>query len=241
MPSFSDSRFDNLNTLWTLVRRAHGETPEAAGEARRELLQRYRGATYRYLLATVRDPDTAEELSQEFALKFLRGEFHHARPDRGRFRDYLRSSLVHLVKGYRRRAARQPESLAADPPALQVEAEGEDPAFVQAWREGLLVQAWAELESAEQRTGAPVYTVLRFRVDHPELSSAELAERLGVRLGKPLSALAVRQALHRAREKFATLLVEAVVQSLDRPTHEQLLDELAALNLLSYCRSVVDR
>lgn len=241
MLSLSDSRFDNLTTLWTLVRQAHGETPEAAGEARRELLQRYRGATYRYLLATVRDADTAEELSQEFALKFLRGDFHHAHPKRGRFRDYLRSSLVHLVKGHRRRAARQPESLATDPPDLQTEAAGEDPAFVKAWREGLLVRAWEELERAEQRTGAPVHTVLRFRVDHPELSSTELAEQLSARLGKPLNAPAVRQALHRAREKFATFLVDTVVQSLDQPTREQLLDELTELNLLSYCRSVVDR
>jgi hypothetical protein len=100
MHPVSDSRFDNLSTLWTLVRRAHGETTEAAAQARGELLQRYRGAAYRYLLATVRDPDTAEELSQDFALKFLRGDFRHAHPDRGRFRDYLRSSLAHLIKSH---------------------------------------------------------------------------------------------------------------------------------------------
>jgi hypothetical protein len=45
MPSFPGGRLDNLSTLWTVVRRAHGETPDAAREARGELLQRYRGAT----------------------------------------------------------------------------------------------------------------------------------------------------------------------------------------------------
>jgi RNA polymerase sigma-70 factor (ECF subfamily) len=241
MQSLPDGRFDNLNTLWTLVRRAHGELPDVAAEARHELLHRYRGAAYRYLLAIVRDPDTAEELSQEFALKFLRGDFRHAQPERGRFRDYLRSSLAHLIRRHHHRAARQPESLVTDPATLETEPVGEDAAFLHAWREALLVHTWTELERTEQQTGAPVYTVLRFRVDHPELSSTELAEQLTPRLGKALTTVAVRQALHRAREKFATLLVEAVLQSLDQPTHEQLLDELAELNLLSYCRSVVDR
>ncbi len=241
MRLLSDGRFDTLETLWTLVRRAHGGTPELAADARRLLLQRYRGAAYRYLLAAVRDPDAAEELSQEFALKFLRGDFHHAHPDRGRFRDYLRAALSHLVKGHGRRAARRPESLADDPPAPEAEAAGEDAALLAAWREALLVQAWDGLERAERRTGAPVHTVLRYRVDHRELSSAELAERLSARLGRPLTTLAVRQALHRAREKFAECLVEAVAQSLDRPTREELLDELAELNLLSYCRSAVCR
>jgi RNA polymerase sigma-70 factor (ECF subfamily) len=189
----------------------------------------------------VRDADAAEEPSQEFALKFLRGDFHRAHPDRGRFRDYLRTSLAHLVKRHRRRAARRPEPQAADPPAPEAEVAGDDPAFLQAWREGLLVHAWAGLERAEQQTGAPVHTVLRFRVDHPELSAAELAERLSVRLGKSLNAPAMRQALRRAREKFAALLVETVFQSLDRPTAERLRDELAGLNLLSYCRCVVGR
>lgn len=241
MHPVSDGRFDNLKTLWTLFQRAHGETPEVAVEARRELLLRYRGAAYRYLLAMVCNTDMADELSQEFALMFLRGDFRHAHPERGRFRYYLRSSLANLVKKHRCRAARHPESLATDPPARETEAAGEDPAFVSAWREGLLVHAWAELERAEQQTGAPVHTVLRFRVDHPDLTSTELAQQLSVRLGKSLRALAVRQALHRAREKFASLLVEAVGQSLHQPTREQLLDELTELNLLSYCRSVVDR
>lgn len=239
--SLTDGRFDNLKTLWTLVQRAHGESPEVAAEARRVLLQRYRGAGYRYLLATVRDADMADELSQEFALKFLRGDFRHAHPTRGRFRDYLRSSLSHLVKGHHRKAARQPESLANDPTAPPAEPVGEDPAFVSAWREGLLVQAWAALERMERTTGTPVHTVLRFRVDHPDLTSTELADQLSARLGKPLTSSAVRQALHRAREKFARFLVEAVSQSLHEPTHEQLLDELSELNLLSYCRSVVDQ
>jgi RNA polymerase sigma-70 factor (ECF subfamily) len=241
MHPFSDGRFDKLKTHWTLVRRAHGEMPDVAAAARGELLQRYRGAAYRYLLAAVRDADTADELSQEFALKLLRGDFRHAHPERGRFRDYLRCSLAHLIKDHRRRTARQPALLATDPPAREIEAAGDEAAFLHAWREGLLVRAWTELERIEQRTGTPVHTVLRFRVDYPHLSSPELAEQLTALLGKPLNAVAVRQALHRAREKFATLLVDAVVQSLEQPTPEQLLDELAELNLLSYCRAVVDR
>jgi hypothetical protein len=78
--------------------------------------------------------------------------------------------------------------------------------------------------------------VLRARAAHPDLPSGELARRLGERLGKPLTAAGVRQALKRARELFAELLLEQVAHSLERPTPEEIEAELAELNLLTYVR-----
>jgi hypothetical protein len=46
----------------------------------------------------------------------------------------------------------------------------------------------------------------------------------------------VRQALHRVREKFADLLLDAVAQTLDTPTAEQLEEEVLTLGLYIYCR-----
>src|SRR4051794_28269956 len=90
------SRLSRIDTPWTIVARAHDGPCDAAASAQRLLIERYRGAAYRYLRASVRDPDAAAELFQEFALRLLRGDFHRARRHRGRFRDYLKSVLVNL-------------------------------------------------------------------------------------------------------------------------------------------------
>jgi RNA polymerase sigma-70 factor (ECF subfamily) len=68
-----------------------------------------------------------------------------------------------------------------------------------------------------------------------------MAEHLSAALGKPVNAAWVRQNLHRAREKFAELLVEEVLHTLERPTAEQLEEELIDLALFEYCRDAVAR
>jgi RNA polymerase sigma-70 factor (ECF subfamily) len=68
-----------------------------------------------------------------------------------------------------------------------------------------------------------------------------MAEQLSATLGKPLTAAGVRQTLHRAREKFADLVLEEVLHSLATPTVEQLEEELTELGLLDYCRPALKR
>jgi len=80
-------RLSRISTRWSVLRQAHQGPEDAAAAARQELMQRYCGAVYRYLLSAVRDPHTAEDLTQEFALRFVGGHFHRADPSRGRFRD----------------------------------------------------------------------------------------------------------------------------------------------------------
>jgi RNA polymerase sigma-70 factor (ECF subfamily) len=86
-----------------------------------------------------------------------------------------------------------------------------------------------------------LYAVLRFRADHPEMRSPQMAEELAARLGRPCTPAGVRQALHRAREKFADLLLDEVTHSLEDPTAEHLEQELVDLGLLDYCRPALER
>jgi RNA polymerase sigma-70 factor (ECF subfamily) len=97
------------------------------------------------------------------------------------------------------------------------------------------------LESLQRAGGEPWYAALRFRAEHPELRSPELAERLSVQLGRPLTAVGVRQTLHRARDEFADLLLGEVRQSLENPTRERLEQELVELRLYDYCRNALGR
>ena len=96
-------------------------------------------------------------------------------------------------------------------------------AFRESWRQELLSRAWKALEHHQQQTGQPYYDVLHFRVQHPDLPSPKLAEQLSTRLGRSVSATSVRQLLHRARERFAELLLDEIRVSLEgRPSREQL-------------------
>src|SRR5262249_51881621 len=111
----------------------------------------------------------------------------------------------------------------------------------ESWCDELLARAWAALASLEARTGQPFHAVLRFRADHPELRSPRMAEQLTARLGRPFTPAGVRQTLHRAREKFAELLLDEVTHFLENPTAEQLEQELLELGLLDYCRPALER
>jgi RNA polymerase sigma-70 factor (ECF subfamily) len=192
----------------------------------------------------VRDPDVADDLFQEFALRLMRGAFRGADPRRGRFRDFLKTALGHLVTDHYRRQRRGPlpshgfpEPAGSPGPAL---AEAEE-RFTEEWRAQLIDRAFAALEAFEQRTGQPLHTLLHFRVENPELSVAEMARHLSGRLGQEPAPAWVHKHLHKARQKFADLLVAEVAQTLDCPGVEELGEELAALGLLRWCRPALDR
>jgi DNA-directed RNA polymerase specialized sigma24 family protein len=234
-----NERLSRISTQWTLLFRAHAGEADAAASAQREWLQRYSGAVYRYLLGAVRDPDVASELAQEFALRVVRGDFRRADPGRGRFRDYLKTALIHLVTDHHRARQAWPRALAPDgpePAAPPAEDTNSEQDFLASWREELLARTWTAL--AEANTA--YHTALLFRVENPEASSAEAAEQLSGRLGKPVTAAWVRKTVQRAQEKFAALLLEEVVGSLETSDPTALAEELRALDLLRYCRSALE-
>src|SRR5262245_11244853 len=108
------AHLSELATLWSVVQRAHHGSASTAAAAREQLLRRYHEPVYRYLLGGIRDALAAEELAQEFALRFLRGDFRGADPGRGRFRAYVKTALFRLVIDYRRRQQARPGPLAED-------------------------------------------------------------------------------------------------------------------------------
>jgi hypothetical protein len=112
-----------------------------------------------------------------------------------------------------------------------------EPDFLASWRAELLERTWQALAEAN----ATYHAVLLLRVNNTEMTSAQLAERLSVEMGKPFSALAVRKSLERAHRKFAELLLEEVALSLETNATDLIEDEMRELDLLRYCRSVWER
>jgi RNA polymerase sigma-70 factor (ECF subfamily) len=239
-----DAHISQIATRWSLVFQAHRGQPDAVTMAQQELMQRYCGAIYRYLLGALRDADAADDLSQEFALRFVRGDFRRADPQRGRFRDFMKTALFHLVIDHqrRRRGADQQMLSGISDPAVEESIGAEaDQEFLNRWREELLSRSWEALARIEKESGQIFYTVLRFRAEHPDTRSAEMAAELQKRLGRPFTDANVRQTLRRAREKFADLLLEEVSHSLETTDVERLEQELIDLDLLAYCRSALER
>lgn len=243
-----DPRLSQISTQWSMIFQAREGPTDEATAAQAELMCRYSGAVHRYLLSALRDADAASELNQEFAVRFLRGDFRRADPARGRFRDFVKQALRNLMIDYYRRRRSSPKMLSAlDIPETAEPSELADPAaefdrdFLESWRAELLARAWTALSNLQDETGQPYYTVLKLRVDHPELRSPDIADRLSFQIGRAVTAGGVRQALQRARDRYVAFLVEEVKSSLDSPSRLEVLEELADLKLLKYCRPALKR
>lgn len=237
MADREDERLSQIATRWSLLLQAGAADDDIRRTAQAELLLRYYAPVYRYLRGMVRDEARAEELCQEFALRFLRGDFRHADPCRGRFRNYLKAALQHMA-GERARGRPDPLPLrgdyagaASDPPANEAER------FHDLWRKELLNRAWSALEGLSAAAGDRLYEVLRLKSDDPSRTAAALAEELTRRHERVVTAGGVRQTLHRARAKFAGLLRAEVAASVPTDDPTEVDAELAELGLLVYCTS----
>jgi RNA polymerase sigma-70 factor (ECF subfamily) len=241
----TDERLSQIQTVWSDVQLAHTDDAPGVRTAQERLLATYSGAIRRYLRAAVRTDDAADELLQEFSLRFVRGDFQNVTPERGRFRNFLKTCLYHLVVDYQRRQRRArlavadtEQLVAAASPADTPES---DAAFLRSWREDLLRRAWKRLKEDQRSTGKPYYSVLKARAENAELSSAELAELLAERLQRELTPNNLRVLLHRAREVFAEFLLEAVTDSLPEARRDLIEEELIELQLLEYCRAALEQ
>jgi RNA polymerase sigma-70 factor (ECF subfamily) len=243
-PRDPNAHLSHISTLWTLVSQAHHVGGAEVAAAQRQLLERYGSAIRRYLLGALRDTDAAEDLFQEFAYRFLHGDLRRADPQRGRFRDYVKGVLFHMVADYHKKRQRLPRQMAPDysDPFVICEPDAEqEQAFLASWRDELLARTWTALAASDQAHRQSFHTVLRFKAEHREMRSREMVEPLGRLLGKTPTAAGVRKALERARDRFADLLLDEIAQALSNPTIEQLEQELIDLNLLEHCRPALER
>jgi DNA-directed RNA polymerase specialized sigma24 family protein len=242
-PQDHAERLSLIPTQWSLVYLAHHGPTEANRSARQQLLDRYGEAARRYLRKLLQDPDADQEIFQEFALRLLKGDLRGANPELGRFRNFVKGTLFHLIANYRKQKQRWPGPLPEEGSTWETCQQVANPScsFEESWCDHLLARAWTALAESEAGTSQPYYAVLRFRADHPESRAPQLAQELTAQLGRTFTAAGVRQILHRARGKFAAFLLDEVAHSLESPTAEQLEAELAELGLLDYCRPALEQ
>jgi len=247
MSSIDSDRLSRISTHWSLVLCAHDATSPDKKVAQGVLLHRYCGAVYRYVFGIVRDEHVADDLCQEFAHRFVRGDFHKAHPAVGRFRNFVRTAVIHMIADWRRRGRAGPRMEPAYTARLEdVNSREPDPAeqFEALWRAELLDQAWERLEQLQEEVGREsnwYYIALRFQAEHPEASSADIAAALSRELHRPITVDNVRTTLKRARAKFADALVAEVARSLQSSDPDEVEAEVTELGLLPYCQSALDK
>lgn len=234
-----DQRLSGIHTKWTVIRNAHAGGDAESSRAQAELAQRYLGAIYRYILGAVRDPHVADDLAQVFAVRLLEGRFSGASPERGRFRDFIRRSVRNLINDHFRKPGTPTAPEDFPEPAAPPEEAPDD--FDQRWREELFDRTWVALAQSERESGQPYYTVLKRKSENPELRAAQIAEQLTRETGKPVNEAGVRKTVQRAREKFASLLLDEVGRSLQSSDLAVIEQELIDLGLYEYCKDEVQR
>jgi RNA polymerase sigma factor (sigma-70 family) len=201
------------------------------------LVLRYAAAVRRYVGGILSKPEDADELAQDVVVRLLRGDFAGADPERGRFRDLLKTAVRNMIHNHWARQNRR------CPVAMDLERlpgptdDSLDASWLAAWQTTILDHAWSALNDFEQahpRTHA--YTLLRLRAEAPDATSEELAARLSATTGTTIRLDACRQMLRRARLQLAQTLVKEVEMGLAEPTPERVEEELASLGLLDYVR-----
>lgn len=235
-PSDIETRISRIITHWSDVIEAHkGEAP-ARRRAQEALLRRYSPAIYRYILGAVRDPEVAQDLAQDFGIRLLEGRFEQANPDKGRFRDLVKTSLYNMIVDWQRK-----KKMAGLP-------EGHDEGTVdpppgpptEVLRMEILNRAWKALEEDDAQSKQNHHAVLRYKADNPDARSREIAEALAAKLGKKLTEPAMRKALQRARERYNALLLEEVAFYCESREVDDIREALIDLELLSFCKEALE-
>jgi len=210
-----------------VVLTAQSESP-SADEALEKLCRTYWWPLYGFVRRQGHNPEEAQDLTQSFfAMLLERRDLDAVRRDKGRLRSYLLTSLKnHLGKSRRRamalkRGGGKPlvpldELMAREradlEPAHTLTADG---IYERRWALTLLEQSLTRLEAEYRRAdNAALFEKLKplLADEHDRASQATIAGELN------MSENAVKQALHRLRQRYRVVLRDEIADTVAVPT-----------------------
>ena len=213
-------------THWSVVLEAQGESP-AAQEALEKLCRTYWRPIYSFVRRQDVGPEEAEDLTQGFFAELLEhGNLSAVRKEKGRLRSFLLGAAKHFLVDERRHAMAIKrgkgqrliplEELSLDQrtqmePTNPVTAEQ---IYERRWASTLLEHVLSRLRDEYRRAGnAALFDSLKQLLpDEPgALSQADVARQLG------MTENAVRQAFHRFRQRYRSILREEIAHTVATP------------------------
>jgi RNA polymerase sigma factor (sigma-70 family) len=213
-------------THWSVVLEAQGESP-AAQEALEKLCRTYWRPIFAFLRRQGLPPAEAEDLTQGFFAQLLeRKSFDAVRKEKGRLRSYLLGALKYFVADEQRRAMAIKRGKGQRLIPLEelrgenrVEMEPADPVtaemiYERRWALTVLERVLSRLKDEYRAAGnAALFDSLKELLpDEPgSPSQAQIAARLG------MTENAVRQAFHRFRQRYQSLLREEIAHTVATP------------------------
>ena len=209
-------------TNWSVVLEAQGQSP-AAQEALEKLCRTYWRPVYSFVRREGTGPEEAEDLTQSFfALLLERRNFDAVRKEKGRLRSYLLTSLKHFLVSEHRRTITAKRGKGQQPVPLEELAGGAraelepadhlsaDRIYERRWALTLMEQVLRRLREEYAMAGnSELFDLLKQLLpDEPGAPSrAEIAAQLG------MTENAVRQALHRFRQRYQLLLRDEIAHT----------------------------
>ena len=213
------------NTCWTVVRQAsNGEADVQTTRALKDICAGYWLPIYAFIRRTGVRPAEAEELTQEFLMRMVQGEFlANAERERGRLRTFLLACVKHFLSSHRSSANRIKRGGGQVPVSIdQAVAEfgyAAEPAdeltpdalFERRWAKSLMSQVMESLAIQMEREGKRELYHALLPFTHLEAKSATIAEAAS-KLG--MNEAAVKMAISRLRQRLRDRLRETVAETL---------------------------
>jgi RNA polymerase sigma-70 factor (ECF subfamily) len=228
---------DFATTHWSVVLAAGDTQTSQSAVALETLCRAYWFPLYAYVRRQGSSPEEAQDLTQEFFARFLDKKcVKHARPESGKFRAFLLTSLKHFLVSEWRKTARQKrgggqsvipwdaaaaeQCYAAEPPGELTSERIYEKRWAIALMERVLVRLRDEYHAADKDR---LFEELKKGVwgDQSPRPYAEMATELGLTEG------AVKTSIHRLRQRCRQLLRAEIAQTVARP--EEIDEELRHL------------
>lgn len=231
-PSKPSSSTDNANqfktTHWNLVVSSKQSDVDIRRQSLSELCQQYWYPLFAYLRRKGHTAESSADYVQGFFLELIDKSFLDAvEPDKGRFRWFLMSAIGRFVSNQQKKQTAQKRGGGQPVLSLNVESAEQryqmepdegwtaEKLYDRRWALSILEQALAELTRIQtSRNKTDLYQALQPTLSGIPMSGeqyAEIAKRFSMSTG------AVKVAALRLREKYRSLLVDLVRQTVTEP------------------------
>lgn len=191
-------------TRWSLVYAARNSDPAAASDALAALCAAYRPAVLAYVYRYCGNRDDAQDLTQSFFERLLAKRLDViADPNRGQFRQFLRTAIGHFVSNHYDALNAQRRTVRPGIHEIDPNSSGPEAAFELTWAVTVLERAHASLASEAQAAGkSELFAAVQDFLLEPatKLDYVQLADQLNLRA----NTLAV--SVHRLRSRLRELV-----------------------------------